>query len=165
MWPLWTENQEGDGFGGMLRHPPISVLLFNKVLWCSPCVVSEVFGCRRLIEGRSLIHCRSVSLNTASECCKEIGSNYCLLSFVGILQRDILAFCKSRVTLGAAQNTLKLTDSLSKRLNCTAAFCTITCLFGVGFMKDSNSLFSIAETRCLLHYVIMRSQCIGVADR
>lgn len=54
------------------------------LVWCQKC-------CSGLFEGRILIHCRSVSLNTASACCKEIGSNYCLSSFVGISQRNILA--------------------------------------------------------------------------
>lgn len=49
------------------------------------------------------------------------------------------------MTVGAAQSLLKLTNSLSRRLNSTTVSSTITCLFGIGFMKDSNSLLSVAK--------------------
>lgn len=58
------------------------------------------------------------------------------------------------MTLGAARNPLNLTNSLSKRLNSTTALSTLMCPFGVGFMKDSDYLLSVPETRFLLHYFV-----------
>lgn len=86
-----------------------------------------------------------------------------------IFPRDISSLvCKSRVTWSdprCCQNSLNLTNSLSKRLNSTTAFSTLMCPFGVGFMKGSDYLLSVPETRFLLNYFVMWSQCIGVADR
>lgn len=51
------------------------------------------------------------------------------------------------MTGGAAQSALELTNPLSKRLNSATVYKTIMYLIGVGFMKDSNSLLSVAEVR------------------
>lgn len=59
------------------------------------------------------------------------------------------------MTVGAAQSALGLAHPLSRRLNSAPVSKTIIYLFGVGFIKDSNSLLSVAEVRsCILHWFV-----------
>lgn len=78
-----------------------------------------------------------VSLNTPSDFCNQIGSNYCFASFVGVSRGRILACQQERgnlgVTVDAAQNALELTNPLSKRLNSTTVCRTIMYLFWCWF--------------------------------
>lgn len=106
-----------------------------------------------------------VIVNAVSNFYNQVGSNYCLPSFVGVSQGQQV-WSHLGVNTDAAQSILKLMHSLSKNLSSTMLSSAIMCIFGIGFMKDSYSLLSVAEVGlCLLHWFVTRSQCTVVAER